>query len=163
VFSQAWKKLRDTVKRVHAQREPSFDMEFAKAYHMIATSEEVNVQLVEKIYEDATALALREWRSLPDIVSHSHIPILEVSPYRCSGARFKLLNFAFFSSFFLFLSGPHDGILIEAAGVFARPMERLRPPPTVLTHPTYSHALLFIIDSCRWPSDLSSCKSLLTS
>ena len=79
VFSQAWKKLRDTVKRVHAQREPSFDMEFAKAYHMIATSEEVNVAMIEKIYEDATALALREWRSLPDIVSHSHIPILEAS------------------------------------------------------------------------------------
>ena len=102
MFSQAWKKLRDTVKRVHAQREPSFDMEFAKAYHMIATSEEVNVQLVEKIYEDATALALREWRSLPDIVSHSHIPILEVS--LLLGSNFQTLHFFFFLSFSLWSS-----------------------------------------------------------
>lgn len=76
---RSWKKLKETVRKAQSQREPSFDLELSKAYHMIATSEEINVAAIEKICEDATALALRQWRSLPTIVSHSHVPILEAS------------------------------------------------------------------------------------
>jgi transformation/transcription domain-associated protein len=76
---KSWKKLKETVRKAQTQREPSFDLELAKAYHMIATSDEINVAAIEKICEDATGLALRQWRSLPAIVSHSHIPILEAS------------------------------------------------------------------------------------
>lgn len=76
---KSWKKLKDTLRRAQAQREPSFDLYLAKAYMSIATADEVDIKNIEKVCMEGTQLALKTWAELPTAVSQSHIPILEAA------------------------------------------------------------------------------------
>lgn len=76
---KSWKKLKDMVKRLMVQREPTYTLQIAHAFSVIGTSEEQNLAVVEKAKNDAVALSLQAWASLPTIVSHSHTPILEAA------------------------------------------------------------------------------------
>jgi len=76
---KSWKKLKDMVKRLGGQREPSYKLKIAQMYLTIAGSEEQNVAGIEKSCSEAVQLALKAWASLPTIVSHSHVPILEAA------------------------------------------------------------------------------------
>lgn len=39
---------------------------------------------IERLVEVASNLAIKEWRRLPSIVSHIHVPLLQVSGYKIS-------------------------------------------------------------------------------
>ena len=76
---KSWKKLKDMVKRLSIQRDPNYRLNIAQMYLTIAGNEEQNVAAIEKSCGEAVQLALKAWASLPSIVSHSHVPILEAA------------------------------------------------------------------------------------
>ena len=50
-----------------------------RGYLAICHPEEEHLKLVEKLVEAATVLCIREWKRLPHIVSHIHLPYLQAA------------------------------------------------------------------------------------
>lgn len=50
-----------------------------RGYLAICHPEEEHLKLVEKLVEQATVLCIREWKRLPHIVSHIHLPYLQAA------------------------------------------------------------------------------------
>lgn len=48
-------------------------------YVAICHSDEQHLSKVEQYVELASSLVMKEWRKLPHIVSHSHIPLLQAA------------------------------------------------------------------------------------
>lgn len=50
-----------------------------RGFLAILNSEDQHLSSVERYVEMASALCMREWRRLPPIVSHIHLPILQAA------------------------------------------------------------------------------------
>ena len=66
-------------------REYQWRANLYRGYLAICHTEEQHLSIVEKVVECASALCIREWKRLPPIVTHIHLPLLQAAQQVCSG------------------------------------------------------------------------------
>lgn len=75
----AMKEALATMERASYPREYQWKVNLYKGYLAICLNEEHQNATVDKIVELTTALCIREWKRLPTIVSHIHLPFLQAA------------------------------------------------------------------------------------
>lgn len=60
-------------------KEHMYRVAMYKGYNCICNPEEVNLQVVERMSELASTFCIKEWRRLPSVISHIHIPLLQAA------------------------------------------------------------------------------------
>ncbi|CAL4066669.1 unnamed protein product, partial [Meganyctiphanes norvegica] len=76
-----WALMKDALAHVEQSypKELAWKVNLYRGYLAICHPEEEHLKLVEKLVEAATVLCIREWKRLPHIVSHIHLPYLQAA------------------------------------------------------------------------------------
>lgn len=76
-----WNLMKQALMKVEqtCPKQASYKVNLYRGYLAILNTEEQNLTSVERYVEMASALCMREWRRLPPVVSHIHLPILQVA------------------------------------------------------------------------------------
>ncbi|KFM75841.1 Transformation/transcription domain-associated protein, partial [Stegodyphus mimosarum] len=74
----AMKEALDLVEQ-HCPRDITWKINLYKGYICVCHQEERHLNMVDRIVELCSNLCIREWRRLPHIVSHVHLPILQAA------------------------------------------------------------------------------------
>jgi len=78
-------------------KEMAWKVNMYRGYLAICHPEEQQLNIIERLLEMASSLAIREWRRLPPVLSHVHTPLLQVRTeslcYQlCSDSRFQMVT-----------------------------------------------------------------------
>jgi len=60
-------------------KELAWKIHLYRGYIAISSTEDQNLTSVDRYVESAHSLCIKEWRRLPHLISHSHIPILQAA------------------------------------------------------------------------------------
>lgn len=60
-------------------KEDAWRMNLYRGYLAICNPDEPHLAMVERYVEQASTLCIKEWRRLPHIVSHIHLPYLQAA------------------------------------------------------------------------------------
>lgn len=76
-----WARMKEALAHVEQSypKELAWKVNLYRGYLAICHPEEEHLKLVEKLVEAATVLCIREWKRLPHIVSHIHLPYLQAA------------------------------------------------------------------------------------
>lgn len=76
-----WGLMKQALSRVEqtALKQAGYKVNLYKGYLAILNQEEQHLSSVERYVEMASAMCMREWRRMPPIVSHMHLPILQAA------------------------------------------------------------------------------------
>lgn len=76
-----WARMKESLAHVEQSypKELAWKINLYRGYLAICHPEEEHLKLVEKLVEAATVLCIREWKRLPHIVSHIHLPYLQAA------------------------------------------------------------------------------------
>ncbi|XP_045594313.1 transformation/transcription domain-associated protein isoform X4 [Procambarus clarkii] len=76
-----WARMKEALAHVEQSypKELAWKINLYRGYLAICHPEEEHLKLVEKLVEAATVLCIREWKRLPHIVSHIHLPYLQAA------------------------------------------------------------------------------------
>lgn len=96
VLENAWK-VQDwsAMKEASTQAEPvcldsySAKLNLLRGYLALCYPDEQRLSVVEKLIEAASVQSIKHWRRLPQLISHAHVPLLQVWP--CGGRGCHML------------------------------------------------------------------------
>ncbi|KAK3867130.1 hypothetical protein Pcinc_027378 [Petrolisthes cinctipes] len=76
-----WARMKEALAHVEQSypKELAWKINLYRGYLAICHPEEEHLKLVEKLVEAATVLCIREWKRLPHVVSHIHLPYLQAA------------------------------------------------------------------------------------
>jgi transformation/transcription domain-associated protein len=74
-------------------KELQWQLHLYRGYLAVCNTEEQHLGLIDRHVEAASALCMREWRRLPRVVSHIHLPLLQAAQQvRLLGLFLRLFN-----------------------------------------------------------------------
>ena len=76
-----WSTMREALEQVEqaSPREVAWKMTLYRGYLAICSKDDPQLATVDRYVEHASTLALREWKRLPRLVSHIHLPLLQAA------------------------------------------------------------------------------------
>lgn len=75
----AWDIMKEALANVEYPKELAWKIQMYRGYLLICSPEDKQLPFNEAYVESAPALCLKEWRRLPHIVSHIHLPYLQAA------------------------------------------------------------------------------------
>lgn len=75
----AWDIMKEALSNVEYPKELAWKIQMYRGYLLICSPEDKQLPFNEACVESAPALCLKEWRRLPHIVSHIHLPYLQAA------------------------------------------------------------------------------------
>eukprot|EP00094_Tigriopus_californicus_P003836 TCALIF_03692-PA protein Name:"Similar to TRRAP Transformation/transcription domain-associated protein (Homo sapiens)" AED:0.01 eAED:0.01 QI:3/1/1/1/1/1/3/160/3083 len=76
-----WTLMKDSLTQVETgyPKEMGWKVNLYKGYLAICNTEDAHLPMVERYVEQASTLCMKEWRRLPHVVSHIHLPYLQAA------------------------------------------------------------------------------------
>ncbi|XP_076072619.1 transformation/transcription domain-associated protein-like isoform X5 [Mytilus galloprovincialis] len=76
-----WALMKDALSQVELScpKELAWKVNLFRGYIAICQPEEHHLNMIERLVEVSSQLAIKEWRRLPNIVSHIHVPLLQAA------------------------------------------------------------------------------------
>jgi hypothetical protein len=71
----------------HCPKEMEWKMNLYRGYINICHPEDHHLNVIDRLVEISSGLAIKEWKRLPSIVSHIHVSLLQVSGGRGMGGE----------------------------------------------------------------------------
>ena len=76
-----WNTMKDALQQVEqaSPREIAWKVNLYRGYLAICSPDDPHLAMVDRYVEHASSLAMREWKRLPKLVSHIHMPLLQAA------------------------------------------------------------------------------------
>ena len=76
-----WGTMKDALQQVEqaSPREIAWKVNLYRGYLAICSPDDPHLAMVDRYVEHASSLAMREWKRLPKLVSHIHLPLLQAA------------------------------------------------------------------------------------
>lgn len=106
-----WPLMKESLTQVEMgyPKEMGWRINLYRGYLAICHPEDPHLNMVERFVEQASTLCMKEWRRLPHIVSHIHLPYLQVSAIIFWGKSCSLVGFWLFQLQHALSLGTVDG------------------------------------------------------